>query len=91
MSAPTHPSGGATAAGQQPGEDEVVLSYWNALEHGNKFRKKETTIAESCPKPIEKTHLREEPCGTAVSKLHGRAPRGAWRLPLCGEHFYDFW
>ena len=52
----------------------MVLSYWNAPAHGNKFRLKEATIPESCPKPIENTHFREEPCSTAVSKLHGRAP-----------------
>jgi hypothetical protein len=85
-------------------KDEVVLSYWNAPAHGNKFRLKEATLPESCPKPIENTHFREEPCSTAVSKLHGRAPnprtasargdravRGGWRLPVFGEHFYDFW
>ena len=49
-------------------------SYWNAPAHGNKFRLKEATIPDSFPKPMENTHVREEPCGTAVSKLHGRAP-----------------
>ena len=81
---------------------EVVLSYWNALEHGNKSRKNGVKIPESCPKPVKNTHFREEPRITAVSKLHGRAPnprarqrggaraRGGWRLPVCGGHFYDF-
>ena len=81
---------------------EVVLSCWNALEHGNKFRKTGLIIPESCPKPVKNTHFREEPRITAVSKLHGRAPnprarqrggaraRGGWRLPVCGGHFYDF-
>ena len=52
----------------------MVLSCWNALEHGNKFRKTGLIIPESCPKPVKNTHFREEPHITAVSKLHGRAP-----------------
>ena len=50
---------------------QEVLSYWKAVAHGSKSRKKKATIPESCPKSI---HSREEPWGTAVSKLHGRAP-----------------
>ena len=94
-------AGSADVRGAAQGE--VVLSYWNDLEHGNKLRKNGVRIPESCPKPGKHTHLRKETCGTAVSKLHGRAPnprarqrggaraRGGWRLPVCGEHFYDFW
>ena len=82
---------------------EVVLSCWNAGDHGNKLRKNGVRIPESCPKPAKHTRLRRETRGTAVSKLHGRAPnprarqrggaraRGGWRRPVCGEHFYDFW
>ena len=58
-------SSNSSAAAQE------VLSYWKAVAHGSKSRKKKATIPESCPKSI---HSREEPWGTAVSKLHGRAP-----------------
>ena len=57
-----------------PDPSEVVLSCWNAGDHGNKLRKNRLRIPESCPKPAKHTRLRRETCGTAVSKLHGRAP-----------------
>ena len=46
---------------------EVVLSYWKDISHGLKPRKN----LRGDPRRITKTR---KICGTAVSKLHGRAP-----------------
>ena len=49
------------------GKFEVVLSYWKDISHGLKPRKN----LRGDPRRITKTR---KICGTAVSKLHGRAP-----------------
>ena len=50
-----------------PPPGEVVLSYWKDISHGLKPRKN----LRGDPRRITKTR---KICGTAVSKLHGRAP-----------------
>ena len=80
----------------------VVLSYWNALAHGNKFRINGVTIPESFPKPLKK-HISEKnpaalPCPSSTGARRtpervsegGRAPVEVGDFPFLESIFMIF-
>jgi hypothetical protein len=66
---------------------EAVLSYWNALAHGNKLRLNGVTIPESFPKLLKK-HISEKnpavlpcPSSTGARRTPEQCQRGGARSP----------
>jgi hypothetical protein len=68
----------------------VVLSYWNALAHGDKFRINGVTIPESFPKPLKKKKSEKNPAVLPCPSSTGRAPVGVGDFQFVESVFMIF-